>query len=342
MHATITKTSNKETTKTKHDENFNKNNRPITNQRSPSPSLSTFIVSTAKNVNSYNSPLNKTISENFKSAAPTFIPPKIDQNLPAGYKLSNSTRPKFENKRSILPKISSDSLVYVDGKLKKVSDMPADLYNTNIQNQNFHDRSRVRQPNHFNYNRNSSRQALINPQNYLNLRSQNHKKIYNFVPKEEEQNEDIRAYQERLTEIFDYYRRPTRKWKLIFFILTMIFTISIINYFSNLYKILTNSILTNNYPIDKSDPNQGEVSNDNQRESAETFQPFSLLLPFKILINHKVLLISGTILAVLILLQQHKKIISPDILEERLNDVLKHFSMSVDNKGTLKSHVKSS
>jgi len=146
-----------------------------------------------------------------------------------------------------------------------------------------------------------------------------------FTPRSEDIEDDVKAYQNRLTEVFDHYKRPTKHWRLVFFILLITFTISLIFFVYDLVRFFSSNEQSN--LTDSS----SEASNHGLKPNKLT-QYFS----FNIFYRHKILFITFSILVILVVFRQNEKMVSTDTLATRLRECLKNFAMSCDENGKLK------
>lgn len=127
-----------------------------------------------------------------------------------------------------------------------------------------------------------------------------------FTPRTHELQDDIGAFQDRMKEVFDYYKRPKRVWSAVFYILVTCFIISLIILISEILRRSSSGLIKSPYDL------------------------------FSLLFCHKFFLLISTILVILLICRQHEKALSTDIIERRVNECLRNFSMGCNDHGFLK------
>lgn len=110
-------------------------------------------------------------------------------------------------------------------------------------------------------------------------------------------NEDLKAFERRLTEILAYYQPQTKRWRIILMIAT-----------------LSTSFTASNWLFD---PETGNISF------------------VKSLHNHKFFTFNCIVLLVLFMIGIHRKVVAPAIIVSRIRSVLENFNMSCDHDGRL-------
>lgn len=110
-------------------------------------------------------------------------------------------------------------------------------------------------------------------------------------------NDDLKAFERRLIEIIACYKPQTKRWRIIFLIVT-----------------LTTSITAFQWLID---PQTQQVS------SIESLN------------NHPLFSLNLIVLLILFALGVHRKVFAPAIIVSRIKRVLKNYNMSCDRTGRL-------
>jgi hypothetical protein len=110
-------------------------------------------------------------------------------------------------------------------------------------------------------------------------------------------NEDLKAFERRLTEIIACYQPQTKRWRIILLIVTLSTSITAINWLF--------------------DPETEKVS------FVESLR------------NHIYFTFNCIVLIVLFMFGIHKRVVAPTIIVSRIKSVLENFNMSCDQRGHL-------
>lgn len=117
------------------------------------------------------------------------------------------------------------------------------------------------------------------------------------LPQQQTTNDDLKAFERRLTEIIACYRPQTKKWRILLLIIS-----------------LTTSVTAFQWLTD----------------------PITQKVTFvESLHNHLFFTFSCTILIILFIFGIHRKVVAPAIIVSRIKLVLENFNMSCDHNGRL-------
>lgn len=110
-------------------------------------------------------------------------------------------------------------------------------------------------------------------------------------------NEDLKAFERRLTEIITYYQPQTKRWRILLLIITITTSVTAFQWLS--------------------DPRTQQISF------------------FESLGNHIFFTLNCIILIVSFIFGIHKKVVAPGIIISRINSILENFNITCDHNGRL-------